>query len=414
MRAPEARLRRLAWRALVCLLACGMALAAGAIPVRAEQPGEFVTKARNAILMDYDTGSILYQKGADELVPPASLSKLMTLAVLFKALKEGKVRLEDEFIMSENAWRKGGAPSGTSAMYVEIKTKATINELMQGIIVQSGNDACISVAEGLAGTEAAFAKEMEEEARRIGLKRSTFKNATGLPADGHLMSARELAALARHLIREYPDHYRVFGQKEFEFINKKNKKFRFFNRNPLLGSELGVDGLKTGHTAEAGYGLVVSAVNEGRRTIGVVMGLADEKERREEARRIIEWGIKSFATFKLFEADEPVGYARVWGGSRYYVPLSGKEAGPLEVVLPRFPASQKLRGEILYLGPLKPPIAKGDKVATLRVTSSVSGGSEPTAMSEVPLYAASEVEPANFLWKGLDSLVFLALRLVRL
>jgi serine-type D-Ala-D-Ala carboxypeptidase (penicillin-binding protein 5/6) len=374
-----------------------MALSAAVSPSSAQQNGEFTTKAKRAILMDAETGAVLYQLNADELAPPASMSKLMTLAVLFKAMKEGRAKPADEYLMSEYAWRTGGAPSGTSAMFVPINTKARVDELILGIVVQSGNDACIAVAEALGGTEAGFAKMMEDEARRIGLKTSTFRNSTGLHNAEHLMTARELAMLARHIIEEYPEQYKLFSQKEFAY-----RKHKFYNRNPLLGAELGVDGLKTGHTAEAGYGIVVSAVNDGRRMIGVVMGLADEKERREEARRLLEWGVRSFGQFKLFAADEQVGHARVWGGTSWYVPLSGK--GELSVVLPRFPANQKLRAEIVYQGPLKPPIKKGDEVARLRVTSSSN------ATSEAPLYATEDVEQAGVLRRGLDSLVHLALR----
>jgi D-alanyl-D-alanine carboxypeptidase (penicillin-binding protein 5/6) len=372
------------------------------------QEGEFTTKAKNAVLMDYETGSVLFQKSADELVPPASMSKLMTLAVLFKALKDGKVKLEDELQTSENAWRTGGAPSGTSAMFIPIHNKTPISELIQGIIVQSGNDACITVAEGLAGSVPKFAVQMEEEARRLGLKKSTFRNSTGLDDPEHMMTARELALLAQHLIRDYPEHYKVFSQKEFAY-----RKHKFYNRNPLLGPELGVDGLKTGHTAIAGYGMVFSSVNsEGRRMIGVVMGLADEKERKDEAKRLVEWGIRNFAKVKLFEAEETVGSARVWGGDRWFVPLTGN--GEVDVVLPRFPASQKLRGEIVYQGPLKPPLKKGDKVAVLRVTSTVGTNPEPMAVTEAPLYVGADVEPSSFLWKGVDSLLHLAMRVVRL
>jgi D-alanyl-D-alanine carboxypeptidase (penicillin-binding protein 5/6) len=214
------------------------------------------------------------------------------------------------------------------------------------------------------------------------------------------MTARELALLARHIIREHPEHYKIFAQREFPY-----RKHRFFNRNPLLGDDaLGVDGLKTGHTKEAGYGIVVSSVNEGRRLIGVVMGLADEKERREEARRLLEWGQRSFAKFTLFDANEEVGHARIWGGTQFYVPLSAKNGGPLNVVLPRFPANQKLRAEIVYNGPLKPPVKKGDEIARLRVTSSSN------ASTEVPLVATEDVESANLWRRGMDSLVFLALR----
>ena len=396
----------LAWR-LVIFSAAILAAPAPAQQAPAPQSGEFVTKARNAVLMDYDTGSILYQKSASELVPPASMSKLMTIAVLFKAMKDGKVKPDDQFQMSENAWRKGGAPSGTAAMFVPINTKARVDELIQGIIIQSGNDACIAVAEALAGNEVTFAKQMEEEARRLGLAKSIFRNATGLDDPEHLMTAHELALLAKHLISDYPDQYHIFGQKEFAYL-----KHKFYNRNPLLSTELGVDGLKTGHTETAGYGVVFSAVNEGRRLIGVVMGLPNEKDRKEEGRRLLEWGIKAFGKMKLFNAGEEVGSARVWGGSTWYVPLVGKE-GDLIAVLPRYPASQKLKGEIIYQGPLKAPIKKGDQVAILRVSSSTTTGGIPTAVSEVPLHAGADVEPANFIWKGFDSLLFLGFRAVQ-
>lgn len=373
----------------------------------AQQAGEFVTRARNAILIDYETGSVLFQKAPDELVPPASMSKLMTLAVLFKALKDGKVTPETELQTSENAWRTGGAPSGTAAMFIPINNKTPISELIQGIAVQSGNDACLTVAEGLAGSVAKFAGMMEEEARRIGLTKSTFRNPTGLSHPEHLMTARELAQLARFIIREYPERYAVFSQREFAY-----RKHKFYNRNPLL-NEPGVDGMKTGHTKEAGYGLVVSLkTDEGRRLIGVIMGLAEEKERKEDAKRLIDWGRRSLSKAKLFSAGEEVGSARVWGGDHLYVPLVGD--GDVEVILPKFPANQKLRGEIVYQGPLKPPIRKGDRVATFRVTSTVAGSLEPLATGETPLFAAENVEPASIAWKGIDSLLHLALRLVKL
>ncbi len=384
---------------MVAVMTIATAIAPPA-PLLAQGAGEFVTRAKRAILMDAESGAVLFQYNADELAPPASMSKLMTLEVLFAALKQGKVKPEDEFLMSEYAWRTGGAPSGTSAMFVPINTRARVDELVQGIVVQSGNDASIAVAEALGGTEAGFAKMMEEEARRIGLRKSTFRNATGLHDPEHLMTARELALLARHIIREYPDQYKTFAQREFAY-----RKHRFFNRNPLLTDEaLSVDGLKTGHTKEAGYGIVFSSLHEGRRLIGVVMGLPDEKERREEARRLLEWGQRSFANFTLFDAAQEVGHARVWGGSQFYVPLAAKGEGPLNVVLPRFPPNQKLRAEVVYIGPLKPPVKKGDEVARLRVTSSSN------ATTEVPLVATEDVEPGSVWRRGMDSLVFLALR----
>ncbi len=356
---------------------------------------EYVSKAKNAILLDVESGATMYQLKADELITPASMSKLMTLAVVFRALKAGQIKLTDQFLMSEYAWRHGGAPSRTSAMMVPLNTKVSLDELLQGIIVQSGNDAAIAVAEGMAGTEAAFSKMMTDEARRIGLKKAEFRNATGLPNPEHLMTVRELALLARYIIREYPDMYPRFAQREFLY-----GKHKFINRNPLLSANIGADGMKTGHLTEAGYGLVGSAVQDGKRLIAVVAGLASDAERKSEGPKILEWGFKAFTEFKVFDAGEIVGHARVWGGDQLYVGLRGK--GDVSVILPRFPANQKLKGEIVYQGPLKPPIKQGDLVGMLRVTSS-SGAS-----NDVPLYAAEDVNPAGIVRRGLDSLAHLA------
>lgn len=364
---------------------------------RSAAQGDHVVKARNAILIDADSGAVLFQHNADQLAPPASMSKLMTLAVAFRALKLGTVRPEDEFLMSEYAWRTGGAPSGTSAMFVPINTRTRLDELIKGVIIQSGNDAAIAIAEGLAGSEAAFAQQMTDEARRLGMTKSTFRNATGLHHPEHLMSARELALLGRHLIREYPDYYAIFQIKEFPY-----RKHKFINRNPLLFLNIGADGLKTGYTKEAGYGIVASAKQGDRRLVAVINGAATAEERRDEARRLLEWGFRAFGEFKLFEAGEIVGRARIWGGERMSVPLIGN--GPVVAVLPRFPANQRLRAEIIYQSPLKTPIARGDQVARLRVTSSTE------ATVEIPLYASEDVKPAGTWKRGFDSLLHMATR----
>lgn len=364
----------------------------------AQQTGEYVSRAQQVILIDADTGAVLYQFNADDLVPPASLTKLMTLEVLFKALKEGQVKLQDEFTVSANAWKTGGAPSKTPTMFLPPKSKVRVDDLIQGIIVQSANDASITVAEGLAKTETEFAKIMQSEARRIGMKRSIFKNSTGLFNPEHLMSARDLALLSLHLISEYPEHYKLFSQTEFSY-----GKHKFYNRNPLLAENLGVDGLKTGSSKEAGFGMAFSAYRNGKRLVGVVLGLKDDNQRRDEARRLLEWGQKSFARFTIFHSDEVIGRARVWGGSKWYTPLTGK-GGDLTIVLPRYPANQKLKAEIIYQSPLKPPIRKGDEVGMLRVTSSSN------ATTEVPLVAMEDVE-RGWVWsRGVDSLIFLFLR----
>lgn len=356
---------------------------------------EFTTKARQAVLMDFETGSILFQVNGDELRPPASMSKLMTLAVVFKAMKEGQIKPDDEFVMSLNAWRRGGAPSRTAAMFVPLNTKARLSELLQGIIVQSGNDAAISLAEGISGSEDSFASKLNEEARNIGLRRSTFRNATGLPQGGHLATVRELAMLARHLIRAYPEQLPLFSQREFNY-----RRHKFINRNPLL-ADPGVDGMKTGHTSESGYGIVVTARQGERRLIAVLNGASSESERREEARKLLDYGFKSFSQFKLYDTGEVVAEARVWGGTTMYVPLVGK--GEVSIMLPTARANaQRLRAEITYATPLKPPIRKGDEIARLRVQSTSS------AMADVPLFAAEDVEAGSLARRGLDSLAHLA------
>ena len=365
--------------------------AAALLPAIAAQHSEFTIKAKNAIVMDATTGAVLFQYNPDEQIPPASMSKLMTIAVVFRALKTGQKTLDDEFNMSEHAWRTGGAPSRTSAMMVPLNTRTKISDLLRGVIVEQGNDAAIALGEGLAGSEIAFARMMETEARRIGLTKATFRNATGLNNPEHLMSVRELAQLARYLITEYPSYYSLFAEKNFNYRNHK-----FVNRNPLLFMNIGAEGMATGHIREAGYGLVGSALQDGHRLILVLSGLANETERRDESRKILEWSFHAYGEFKLYEAGEIVGKARVWGGDLMSLPLIGN--GEINVVLPRFPANQKLRGEIVYNGPLKAPVHKGDQVAVLRVTSNND------ATAEVPLYAAEDIVPAGKMKRGLETI----------
>ena len=384
-----------------CAAACAAVLVACGIaqPALAQAPGgvDFKPVARQSILMDAETGAILFQYNADQLTAPASMSKLMTLAIAFKLIKSGKLKPSDEFVVSVNAWRRGGAPSGTSAMMIPLNTKVRLDELIQGIAVQSGNDAAITMAEGIAGNEDAFAKLMTEEARRLGMTKAQFRNPTGLYHPEHLMTVKELALLARHIMLEYPDHFGVFGQKEFLY-----RKHKFINRNPMLFADPNVDGMKTGYVRQAGYGIVVTIKQNGRRLIAVVNGATSENERKEEVRKLFEWAGKNVGEFKIYEPGEIIGQARVWGGDAFYVPLIGN--GDITVWLPRFPAGQRLRGEIVYASPLKAPIKKGDEVARLRVTSSSS------AVQEVPLLAAEDVAEGGMMRRGLDSLAHLAFR----
>ncbi|MDX2289584.1 MAG: D-alanyl-D-alanine carboxypeptidase family protein [Hyphomicrobiaceae bacterium] len=388
--------RGLLWRGIAAAIAVFVST-----EVQAQKPAGYKTSAASAIVMDHASGAVLFQSNADELRPPASMSKLMTLAVVFKALKEGRLRFEDDVLCSENAWRRGGAPSRTSAMFIPINTKVTVAEIIRGLIVQSGNDAAIAIAEHMAGSEAAFARLMDAEARRIGLTLSTFANASGLPQDGHLMTTRELAHLARFLMTEYPDYYPLFAEKEFKF-----RKHLFRNRNPALSADVRGDGLKTGFTSEAGYGVVGSVARDGRRLIVVLAGLSTSIVRNDELQRIVDWGFKGFAPYKLIEGRQIVGRARVWGGEQLYVPLTGGD-DDVSVLLPRLPARQRVAAEIVYNGPLKAPIAKGQRVAVLRTRGALNN-----TVNEVPLYAAEDVAQGSIIRRGLDSMAMLAFRWV--
>ena len=280
--------------AFAVLAAGATGLSAPASAATKAPAGVFDTKAKHAILMNVDADLIFYEKDADTLMSPASMSKLMTLAVVFRELKAGHIKLDDQFKVSEHAWRDGGAPSGSSAMFAPLNSTVSVEDLIRGVTVQSGNDACIILAEGISGSEDAFVKEMNKYAKEIGLTKSHFENSTGLPADGHVMTARELALLADYLIKNYSEYYHYFGEKEFVY-----GKWRFTNRNPLVFEDLGVDGLKTGFIEDAGYGLVASAVRDNQRVILVVSGLNTKKEREEEPRKLLEWGFKSFKPYRL-------------------------------------------------------------------------------------------------------------------
>lgn len=354
----------------------------------------FSTQARHAILIDAGTGEVLFEKDPDSLMPPASMSKLMTMVMVFEALKGNQLTLDDKFFVSENAWRRGGATSGGSTMYAKVNTDLRLEDLIRGVIVQSANDACIAIAEGLAGSEEAFSDSMTKRAREIGLEKSVFKNATGLPHPEHKMTARELAKLARHIIYELPKYYKYYSEKEFTW-----NKITQGNRNPLLYMNIGADGLKTGFTREAGYGLVASAVRDGRRLIMVIAGMKSSKARRVEARKLLDWGFRRFRSFVLFQRGQIVGHARVWGGTENWVQLMSKE--PVRVMLT--PDERKsVRAEVVYDGPLQAPVQPGTQIGRLRFAVA---GSE---VSEVPLFVVNSVEEDQRQWKrALDTLKFM-------
>ena len=383
--------------ALACVAAtCGAVLVAGSLHAAAKKDDGFDTKAKYAILMDSGADLVMFEKDADAQMVPASMTKLMTLALVFREMKAGRLTLDDTFVVSEHAWRTGGAPSGTAAMFAPLGDPITISDLIQGVAVQSGNDATIILAEGIAGNEEAFVKMMNDYAKEIGMTQTTFVNTNGLPAEGHLTSARDLAILAKHLIETYPGYYHYFGQKEFRYRDK----FTFRNRNPLVWADIGVDGLKTGHLKESGYGLVASAKRGDQRLILVVNGLESPSDRESESRRLLEWGFKSFKPFRLFGEGEKVSEALVWGGEKHYVPLVGD--GEIDLLLPAT-ATGAVSAEIIYNGPIKAPIKKGDQIATLRVNAA-----ESTATNEIPLYAGEDIKSSGFAMRGIDSLLVLA------
>jgi len=359
-------------------------------------PEGFQTKAQNAILMDPGADLVLFEKEADAQIVPASMSKLMTLAVVFRELKAGRIKLDDSFVVSEYAWRTGGAPSGTAAMFAPLGDPILISDLLQGVAVQSANDGSIILAEGIAGTEEAFVKMMNDYGKEIGLTQSHFVNSNGLPAEGHVMSVRDLAVLSKHLVETYPEYYPYFAQKEFRYRDR----FTFRNRNPLVWADIGVDGLKTGFLKESGYGLVSSAKRGDQRLILVVTGLQNKNERESESRRMLEWGFKSFKPFRLFDEGQKVSDALMWGGEKHYVPLVGD--GEIDLLLPTS-ATGAVSAEIIYNGPIKAPIRKGDQIATLRVSAA-----ESSATNEIPLYAGENIASSNFAMRGIDSLLVLA------
>src|SRR5690606_8773944 len=321
----------------VLLLALVFAFALIGVEARAQL---FETKAAQAFMIDAETGSVLFSLNPDALIQPASLAKLMTMEMAFNAIKSGRLSLDDTFVVSEHAWRTGGAPSRTSTMFAALKSEIRLEDLIRGVTIQAANDGSIVIAEGMAGSEENFARQMTERARQIGLEKSTFVNSTGLPAPGQQTTVRELVMLARHIWRNYPSLYRYYGEQEFTW-----NKIRQLNRNPLLA--MGGDGLVLGASEQDGFGIVGSAEQGGRRVIAARSGLKDDKERAEEARKLLEWGLRSFERTTIFADGEIVGQAQVFAGTKSTVPL--KAEGPVELLLP-IASRDKITARIVYTG----------------------------------------------------------------
>lgn len=366
-------------RSFHCILT-GFAFAAFAgllIGATAPPAAAIETEAEQAIVMDATTGAVLLEKNADLPVPPSSMSKMMTVYLVFERLKEGSLSMDDTFVVSKKAWQRGG-----SKMFVEVGKQVSVADLLRGVIVQSGNDASIVLAEGLAGDEKTFADLMNRRAAELGLTNSTFKNASGWPEEGHLMSVRDLAILSKRTIEDFPEYYKLYAEKNFTYNG-----IRQGNRNPLLYRHGGADGLKTGHTEAAGYGLAASAERQDRRLIMAVNGLPSAKSRSREARRLMEWGFREFRNFSLFRDGDAVEKAGVWLGTEAMVPLVVDR--DITVTLPRR-ARRTAEIKVVYTGPIPAPIAEGDAIARLVVTA------PDVPAVEIPLKAGKAVERLGF------------------
>src|SRR5262249_38803229 len=405
------------WFAAIAVTA-GLCTAVVAAPTAKHAPAQATTQKKDApkkdpqkkdepnisaphgILSDADNGGVLFERDADRLIFPASLAKLMTAEYVFNEVKEGRLKLTDEFMVSENAWRKGGAPSHGSTMFAAINSKVPVDDLLHGMIIQSANDACIILAEGIAGNETTFAEKLTERARAIGLTKSIFTNSNGLPDPDEKVTTRELGTLARHIIRTYPDFYQLFGQADYTW-----NKIRQQNRNPLLSSVTGADGLKTGFTKEAGYGVVGSAVQNGLRLIVVVNGVATAKERADEAKKLLEWGFRNFEQRILFADGQTIGTAKVFGGASSRVDLVAAD-GVVRVMLPKS-GGDKLIARIVYTGPVPAPVVEGTRVGNLKVSRN------DNLILTTPLKTAENVGKGNMSQRAFDAVTEMIIALFR-
>jgi len=350
----------------------------------------FQTKAKQALVMDFDSGSVLFQKNADQHMPPASLAKLMTMEVVFHSLKTGELNFDTPFNISLDVWKRGGANSGGSTMFAALNSDIRLEDLIRGVIIQSGNDAAMAIAEGMAGSEYAFAGLMNQRARKIGLENSTFRNSTGLPDPDQLVTSRDLAVLARHIVKTYPELYKIYSEPDFIW-----NKVRQRNRNPILGKVQGADGMKTGYTEASGYGLVGSAQQNGRRIIVVLNGMDSKRERSAEAVKILRWAFRAFRPIDLFEEGEVVGEATLYGGAKSGVEL--KADGPLRIFVP-IGFQDRIKADIVFQGPIRAPVEAGTRIAKLQVK--IDG----KVSQETALYAAEDVGEGSVTQKAIDAM----------
>jgi D-alanyl-D-alanine carboxypeptidase (penicillin-binding protein 5/6) len=374
-------------------LAFGLAACASVTAPQAVQ-AEILTTAKQAIILDYDSGETLYCKSCEEPMPPSSMSKLMTVELVFQRLKDGRLKPEDTFHVSETAWRQG-QKDNESKMWVALNSDVAVDDLLKGIIVQSGGDACVVVAEALGSSESGFADMLNARAKELGLAHSHFVNSSGLPDPGQFMSAEDIAKLSAHIVRDYPDYYKYFAIPDFTW-----SKIKQANRNTLVDENIGVDGLKTGHTEVGGYGIVASSLRNGRRLVLVINGMKSERERINEARRLLDIGYREFKDYKLADKGAVLGDAQIWGGAKNAVGVTVKD--PLVVMLP-VDSRRDMKVTLRYDGPVRAPVVAGQQIGTLTV--SVPGKPDKV----VPAVAIESMPSNSFLDKmmiGLQTLIF--------
>jgi D-alanyl-D-alanine carboxypeptidase (penicillin-binding protein 5/6) len=353
------------------------------------EAGPFASGAEVALIEDYDSGTVLYQKNGDQPTPPASTAKLLTAEIVFRELKAGRLHLDDVFDVSEKAWREGGAHAHGAAMFLAVKSRVRVEDLLRGLIIQSGNDAAMTLAEGLAGSEAAFAELMNKRAAELGMTHSHFTDPRGKADPAARTTARDMALLAAYIIHEYPDYYHYFGEKEFVW-----NKIRQLNRNPLLTMDLGADGLKAADVADGGFGLVGSGVEDGERLIVVIYGLKTATERTEEARKLFSYGFHTFDRRTVFDAGATVGGASVYGGMSGEAPLVSDR--PIVVFIPRG-EDGKLTAKIVYTGPLVAPVEKGRDAGRLKIWR------DDMLVVDVPLKTGADVPLGGLTKRAFDA-----------
>ncbi len=351
-------------------IATALLFTVSALPVMA---ADLDTIAREAILVDAETNTVLFEKNADERMPTSSMSKVATAYMLFERVKEGRISLDDTLPVSERAWKVQG-----SKMFVELGNNIKVEDLVRGMVIQSGNDACVVLAEGMSGTEEAFAAAMTKRMKELGMSNTNLMNASGMPDPNHYSTARDLSILARHLIRDFPDHYHYYSELEYTYHGIKQG-----NRNPLLYRNMGVDGIKTGHTEAAGYGLIASGERDGRRLVLVVNGLPNMQARADESARILEWGWREFDNFTLFKAGETVDSLPVWLGVTPTVPAVVQDQVKITLTHDQ---KQKMKVSLKADAPVPAPVKKGTRLGTLTIAAP---GLETL---ELPLLAGADVE----------------------